>query len=48
MAAQRYRLQALLMIKEREKNRAAEALARAITALQEARRKEKKLIEEKE
>ncbi|MBI2091724.1 MAG: hypothetical protein HYT75_01835 [Deltaproteobacteria bacterium] len=48
MAEQRYRLQALLMIKEREKNRAAEALARAITALQEARKKEKKLIEEKE
>lgn len=44
----RYRLQALLTIKEREKNRAAELLARAIVALQEARKKEKELIEEKE
>ena len=36
------------MIKEREKNAAAEALARAIVAMQEARKKEKELIEEKE
>lgn len=48
MPAQRYRLQALLIIKEREKNRAAELLARAIMALHEAREKEKKLIKEKE
>jgi len=45
---QRYRLQALLIIKEREKNLAAEALAHAITALQAARKKEKELIEQKE
>ncbi len=48
MPPQRYRLQALLVIKEREKNRAATLLARAIIALQEARKKEKELIEEKE
>ncbi len=36
------------MIKEREKDRAAAELARAITALHEAREKEKKLIKEKE
>jgi flagellar export protein FliJ len=46
--AAKYRLQALLIIKEREKNRAAELLARAIKALHEAREKEKKLIKEKE
>lgn len=45
---QRYRLQALLVIKEREKNAAAESLARAIVAMQEARKKEKELIKEKE
>jgi flagellar export protein FliJ len=48
MPAQRYRLQALLVIKEREKDRAAALLAKAIVALQEARKKEKELIEEKE
>lgn len=46
--AARYRLQALLVIKEREKNAAAEALAKAIIKMQEARKKEKELIEEKE
>lgn len=46
--AARYRLQALLVIKEREKDRAAGELARAIVELQAARKKEKKLIEEKE
>ena len=45
---ERYRLQALLIIKEREKNAAAENLARAIMKLHEAREKEKKLIKEKE
>jgi hypothetical protein len=44
----KYRLQALLIIKEREKNAAAEILARAIKALLDAREKEKKLIKEKE
>jgi len=44
----KYRLQALLVIKEREKAAAAEALARAIAALNAARKKEKELIEEKE
>ncbi|PIR17490.1 MAG: hypothetical protein COV46_03935 [Deltaproteobacteria bacterium CG11_big_fil_rev_8_21_14_0_20_49_13] len=48
MPKARYRLQALLVIKERVKNRAAEELARAIIKLQEARKKEKELIEEKE
>lgn len=48
MAGQRYRLQALLVIKEREKNRAAEELAHAIVKLQKARKKEKELIEEKD
>ncbi len=48
MAKVRYRLQALLVIKEREKNRAAEMLARAIIALNAAKKKEKELIEEKE
>lgn len=37
-----------MIIKEREKNRAGELLARAIKALHEAREKEKKLIKEKE
>jgi len=44
----KYRLQALLIIKEREKNAAAEVLARAIKKLLDAREKEKKLIKEKE
>lgn len=48
MPKAKYRLQALLVIKERVKNRAAEELARAIIKLQEARKKEKELIEEKE
>lgn len=48
MAAQKYRLQALLVIKEREKNAAGERLARAIKKLAEAKEKEKKLIKEKE
>ncbi len=48
MATQRYRLQALLTIKQREKDRAAKALAQAIADLQEAREKEKELVEEKE
>lgn len=46
--ASRYRLQALLTIKEREKERAAAVLAKTIIALQEARKKEKELIKEKE
>ncbi len=46
--ANRYRLQALLIIKEREKERAAGELARAIAALLEARKKEQELIKEKE
>lgn len=37
-----------MVIKEREKNRAGELLARAIGALHDAREKEKKLIKEKE
>ena len=41
-------MRALLVIKEREKDRAAALLARAIIALQEARKKEKELIKEKE
>lgn len=44
----KYRLQALLVIKEREKNAAAAVLARAIVAMQDARKKEKELIEDKE
>ncbi len=48
MAKERYRLQALLVIKEREKNRAAEVLARSIKALHEAREKEKKLVKERD
>lgn len=47
MPVAKYRLQALLIIKEREKNAAAETLARAIRHLYEAREKEKKLIKEK-
>ena len=45
---ERYRLQALLIIKEREKNAAAENLARAIMNLHEPRDNGKKLIKEKE
>ena len=38
----------MLVIKEREKNRAAEVLARAIKALHDAREKEKMLIKERD
>lgn len=48
MAKQKYRLQAMLVIKEREKDRAGQELARAIKALHDAKEKEKKLIKEKE
>lgn len=48
MPKPRYRLQALLTIKERAKKRAEEALARAIIALKRAKDKLEKLKEEKE
>ena len=48
MAKERYRLQALLTIKEHEKKRAEIALAIAIRELNEARKREKELIKEKE
>lgn len=47
MAKERYRLQALLTIKENEKKRAERALAEAVSALNKARKKEEELIEEK-
>lgn len=46
--SKKYRLQALLTIKRREKERAESALAVAIKELNEARKLEKKLIKEKE
>lgn len=47
MARSKYRLEALLTIRENEKKRAESALAAAIKALKEAKEKEKKLIREK-
>lgn len=47
MARERYRLQALLTIKDRLKKRAEVALALAITELNEAKKREKELIKEK-
>lgn len=48
MAATKYRLQALLTIKENEKKRAEFALAVAIKELNEARKREEELEKEKE
>jgi len=48
MARERYRLQALLVIKEREKKKAEEALALAIKALAEAKELKKKLEKERD
>lgn len=48
MAKEKYRLQALLTIKERLKKRAEGALALAIKELSEARKKEKELIKQKD
>lgn len=45
--AERYRLEALLRIKANEKHQAEVALARAIAALQAARKKEEDLVREK-
>lgn len=45
--AERYRLEALLQIKAHEKKRAEIALAKAIQALQAARKKEEGLVREK-
>lgn len=47
MAARKYRLQALLTIKENERRRAELVLATAIKELAEARKREKELIKEK-
>jgi flagellar export protein FliJ len=48
MAKEKYRLQALLTIKQREKKRAEMALAIAIREFNDAKKREKELIEEKE
>lgn len=48
MAVQRYRLQALLIIKEQEKKRTELVLATAIKELAEARERAKELVREKE
>lgn len=48
MARARYRLEAMLRIKLREKQRAEFALAKAIEALKRAREKEQQLIKEKD
>ncbi|MBI4367009.1 MAG: hypothetical protein HY543_09345 [Deltaproteobacteria bacterium] len=48
MAMPRYRLEALLRIKQHEKHRAEARLAKAIVALQEARKKEEALVREKQ
>ena len=48
MAKEKYRLQAMLTIKQREKKRAEVALAIAIKELNEAKKREEKLIKEKE
>jgi hypothetical protein len=47
MAKERYRLQALLTIKENEKKRAERALAEAVGILNKARKREEELISEK-
>lgn len=45
--SKKYRLDVLLKIREREKKKAEEALARAITALARARKREEELVDEK-
>ncbi|PIR20322.1 MAG: hypothetical protein COV45_07165 [Deltaproteobacteria bacterium CG11_big_fil_rev_8_21_14_0_20_47_16] len=44
----KYRLEVLLKTRERDKRKAEEALAKAINALNKARKKEEELVEEKE
>lgn len=45
--SKKYRLEVLLKTRERDKKRAEEALARAIKALNDARKKEERLVAEK-
>lgn len=47
MAAQKYRLEVLLKTRDRDKKRAEEALAQAISALTKARKREEELVAEK-
>lgn len=47
MAAQKYRLDVLLKTRDRDKKKAEEALAKAITALTKARKREEELVCEK-